>query len=242
MRLYIGTSGWAYDDWRGRFYPRELPRSRWFEFYNRHFITVELNNTFYQLPSERAVAAWRAKSSDDFLYAVKTNRFITHIKKLRNVEEQIATFLQRVQLLGEKLGPLLYQLPPGMPRNDVVLESFLELLPPRLRHVFEFRNESWFDDAVFAVLRRHEAGLCIYDMPGFTTPLVVTADFAYVRFHGSRDLYGSRYSQSEINDWAKRIAQFGQGLTSVYIYFNNDTRAFAVRNAEEMITTLGRLR
>lgn len=241
MRLYVGTSGWVYDDWRGLFYPQELSKAKWLEFYNRHFITVELNNSFYRLPSEKALATWRAKSSDDFIYAIKANRFVTHVKKLRNVEEPLATFLQRVQLLGEKLGPLLYQLPPGMARNDVVLESFLELLPSHLQHVFEFRNESWFEDAVFALLRRHGVGFCIYDMPGFTTPLVVTADFAYLRFHGSHYLYGSRYSRAEINEWAKRIAEFGEGLASVYVYFNNDARAFAVQNAKDMRATLGRV-
>jgi uncharacterized protein YecE (DUF72 family) len=238
MRLYVGTSGWVYDDWRGLFYPQGLPRSRWFEFYNRHFATVELNNTFYRLPSEKAVATWRARSSEGFLYAVKASRTITHIRKLRNAEEHVAGFLRRVQLLGNKLGPMLYQLPPAMSRNDAVLESFLELLPTHLQHVFEFRNESWFDEAVFDVLRKHGVGFCIYDMPGFTSPLVVTADFAYLRFHGSDSMYGSCYSRSEIDKWAKRIAQLGQGLRSVYVYFNNDARAFAVRNAGQLVETL----
>jgi uncharacterized protein YecE (DUF72 family) len=241
MRLYVGTSGWVYDDWRGLFYPQGLPRSRWFEFYNRHFATVELNNTFYRLPSEKAVATWRARSSEGFLYAVKASRTITHIKKLRNAETHVANLLQRVQLLDERLGPLLYQLPPAMSRDDAVLESFLQLLPAHLEHVLEFRNGSWFDDAVFALLGKHGVGLCINDMPGFTSPLAVTADFAYLRFHGSDSMYGSCYSRSEIDKWAERIAQLGQGLRSVYVYFNNDARAFAVRNARDLMGTLDRL-
>ncbi len=241
MRLYLGTSGWVYDDWRGLFYPQDLPRSRWFEFYNRHFATVELNNTFYRMPSEKAVARWCATSSEGFVYAVKANRTITHIKKLRNAEEHVASFLERVQILGKKLGPVLYQLPPGVSRNDALLESFLKLLPTHLQHVLEFRNESWFDEAVFGLLRNHGVGFCIYDMPGFTTPLAVTADFAYLRFHGSRHMYASSYSHPEIDQWATRIADLGKGLKSVYVYYNNDARAFAVYNAKELLGSFGRL-
>jgi uncharacterized protein YecE (DUF72 family) len=141
-------------------------------------------------------------------------------------------------ILGGKLGPLLYQLPPNMPRNDRVLEAFLQLLPPGLCHVFEFRHESWFDEEVFALLKEHNISFCVYDMPEFTTPIVATADFAYIRFHGSGELYGSCYSDAELEEWAKRIAELGQGLTSVYIYFNNDAEAFAVKNAKTLAELL----
>jgi len=234
MKLYIGTSGWVYRHWRGIFYPEGLAQAKWLEFYNQHFTTVELNNSFYHLPSEKAFAAWRERSSEGFVYAVKVSRLITHLKKLRNVEEALENFLSRAQILGEKLGPLLYQLPPNMPRNDRVLEAFLQLLPPGLCHVFEFRHESWFDEEVFALLRQHQIGFCVYDMPEFTTPIVATANFAYIRFHGSGELYGSCYSDAELEEWAKRIAELGQDLTSVYIYFNNDAEAFAVSNAKTL--------
>jgi len=234
MKLYIGTSGWVYRHWRGIFYPEGLAQAKWLEFYNQHFTTVELNNSFYHLPSEKASAAWRERSSEGFVYAVKVSRLITHLKKLRNVEGALENFLSRAQILREKLGPLLYQLPPNMPRNDRVLEAFLQLLPPGLCHVFEFRNESWFDEGVFALLRQHQIGFCVYDMPEFTTPIVATADFAYIRFHGSSELYGSCYSDAELEGWAKRITELGQDLTSVYIYFNNDAEAFAVGNAKTL--------
>ena len=242
MKLYIGTSGWVYRHWRGIFYPEGLAQAKWLEFYNQYFTTVELNNSFYHLPSEKAFAAWRERSSEGFVYAVKVSRLITHLKKLRNVEGALENFLSRAQILREKLGPLLYQLPPNMPRNDRVLEAFLQLLPPGLCHVFEFRNESWFDEGVFALLRQHQIGFCVYDMPEFTTPIVATADFAYIRFHGSSELYGSCYSDAELEGWAKRIAELGQDLTSVYIYFNNDAEAFAVSNAKtlaELLTPIG---
>jgi len=148
------------------------------------------------------------------------------------VEEPLGNFLSRADFLQGKLGPLLYQLPPNMKRNDETLEAFLAILPHQYCHVFEFRHESWIDDSVFSLLRRHNVGLCVFDMPDFTCPLVVTADFAYIRFHGSAGLYSSCYSDAELSDWAKRIAEVGQSLKAVYIYFNNDAEAYAVKNAE----------
>lgn len=240
MSLYIGTSGWAYKHWRGAFYPQGLAQAKWLEFYSQHFATVEINNSFYQLPSEKAFVGWWERTSPGFVYAVKVSRLITHFKKLRNVEAALETFLSRARMLGEKLGPLLYQLPPSMPRNEALLGSFLRLLPTDLSHVFEFRHESWFDEGVFALLRKHNIGFCIYDMPRLTTPVVATADFAYIRFHGSSAMYESCYSDAELEEWARRIGQLGQGLSSVYVYFNNDTEAFAVSNAKTLAGQLGR--
>jgi uncharacterized protein YecE (DUF72 family) len=234
MRLQVGTSGWMYDHWRGEFYPAELPKSKWLSYYVQHFSTVELNSSFYHLPSEKAFGTWRDKAPDGFVYAVKVSRYITHLKKLRDVEEPLETFVSRARLLGDKLGPLLYQLPPGLKRNVAVLEDFLKLLPGDLQHVFEFRNESWFDDEVYALLRKYRAGFCVYDLPGTTTPLVATADFAYVRFHGSVGLYDSCYTDDELRSWAKKIARLGKGLSVVYVYFNNDSHAFAIRNARDL--------
>jgi len=234
MKLYVGTSGWVYKHWRGRFYPQELAQAKWLEFYNQHFSTVELNNSFYRLPSEKAFTAWWERSSPGFVYAVKVSRFITHLKKLRNVEEAVANFFSRSRILEEKLGPLLYQLPPNMPCNYKVLEDFLHLLPSELCHVFEFRNESWFDEKIFTLLREHNIGFCVYDMPGFTTPIVATADFAYIRFHGSADLYGSCYTNAELDSWVNRISELSEGLKAVYIYFNNDAEAFAIENARKL--------
>lgn len=162
------------------------------------------------------------------------SRFITHIKRLRNVEEPLRNFLSRADFLQDKLGPLLYQLPPNMKRNDEALEAFLSILPSRYHHVFEFRHESWLDDRVFGILKRHNVSLCVFDMPDFNCPMVATADFAYVRFHGSTGLYSSYYNEDELSDWARRIVELGQKLKSVYIYFNNDDEAHAVRNAQAL--------
>jgi uncharacterized protein YecE (DUF72 family) len=234
---YIGTSGWHYDDWKGLFYPKDLPKSRWLEFYAKHFRTLELNNSFYRLPSEKAFANWREGSPEGFTFAVKVSRFITHIKRLKNVVEPLQNFLERADLLEDKLGPLLYQLPPNMKRSDDRLESFLSILPRRYRHVFEFRHKSWFHDTVFNILRRYNAGFCIFDMPDLTSTVIATADFAYVRFHGSAGLYSSSYSDKELENWTRRIADLGQNLKAVYIYFNNDIAGYAIDNA----TTLMRL-
>lgn len=230
-QYYIGTSGWHYDDWRHRFYPEKLPRAKWLQFYAGHFNTVELNNSFYRLPSEAAFTNWRDSSPANFSFAVKVSRFITHIKRLKEADAPLRTFVSRAEILGEKLGPLLYQLPPSMHRSDEVLESFLSLLPRGLKHVFEFRHQSWLDDEVFEILGRYNAGLCLFDMPSFSSPLVATTDFTYIRFHGGSELYASCYSDDELASWAQRLAGLAAKLKTVYIYFNNDTEAFAVRNA-----------
>jgi uncharacterized protein YecE (DUF72 family) len=231
LRYYIGTSGWHYDHWRRRFYPEKLAKTKWLEFYATHFTTVELNNSFYRLPSEAAFVSWRDSSPANFAFAIKVSRFITHIKRLKNTQEAVETFMSRARILGEKLGPLLYQLPPNMHRDDDRLESFLSTLPQGMEHVVEFRHQSWLDDEVFEILHKYNIGLCVFDMPFLSCPLVATADFAYIRFHGSTGLYSSCYSDEELADWAKRLTNLATNLKAVYVYFNNDAETFAVRNA-----------
>jgi uncharacterized protein YecE (DUF72 family) len=231
VKYFVGCSGWHYEHWRGLYYPQELPKPKWLSFYARQFSTVELNNSFYHLPSEKAFTTWRESTPDNFVFAVKISRFITHIKRLKNLGSAVESFLSRADLLKEKLGPLLYQLPPSMKRNDELLHNFLPTLPRKYQHVIEFRHESWIDERVFDILRRHNVGLCVFDMPGFSCPLVATGDFAYVRFHGSEGLYSSSYSDEELARWAQRIARLGSNIRVSYIYFNNDAEAFAVKNA-----------
>jgi uncharacterized protein YecE (DUF72 family) len=230
-QYYIGTSGWHYDDWRGRFYPEKLPKEKWLEFYARHFSTLELNNPFYHLPSEKAFTNWYESSPPDFIFAVKVSRFITHIKRLKDCDEPVSNFMSRVTLLKEKLGPLLYQLPPGLHRDDERLIAFLKILPSKLTHAIEFRHPSWFKKDVYAILRKYHVGFCVFDMPKLTSPIITTADFAYVRFHGSEGLYSSRYTDKEMSDWAKKIKRLAKKLEAVYIYFNNDMSGYALENA-----------
>ena len=230
-RYNIGTSGWHYEHWRDKFYPEKLAKAKWLEFYAGHFDTVELNNSFYRLPSEDAFANWRDSSPANFTFAVKVSRFITHIKRLKDTGEAVEKFISRAAILGDKLGPLLYQLPPNMHRNDEVLESFLSTLPRGMKHVFEFRHQSWLEEGVLQILHKYKVGFCVFDMPSISCPLIATADFAYIRFHGSASLYSSCYSDEELASWAKRLANLARNLKAIYIYFNNDIEGFAVRNA-----------
>ncbi|MBN1691521.1 MAG: DUF72 domain-containing protein [Dehalococcoidia bacterium] len=230
----IGASGWHYNDWRGLFYPVGLPPSKWLEFYSNNFATVELNYSFYRQPTEKAYLKWTNNTHAGFKFAVKVNRYITHVKKLRDIKEPLARFFERASLLGDKLGPALYQLPPQFKRNDEVLEAFLQYLDKTYSHVIEFRHESWLDDGVFSLLRKYNAGLCVMDMQGLTCPVVATADFAYFRFHGPEHLYSSLYSTSEIKTWADRIKSLDSSLETVYAYFNNDVSGYALTNARQL--------
>ena len=232
VRYYIGTSGWHYDDWKGRFYPEKLPKEKWLEFYAQHFPTLELNNTFYRLPTEKALNNWHDSSPPGFIFSVKVSRYITHIKRLKDCKEEMNKFMSRTAILKEKLGPLLYQLPPGLHRNDDILADFLAILPRGYKHVIEFRHASWFEDEVYDILRQYKIGFCVFNMPKLTSPLIATTDFAYVRFHGSDSLYSSCYSDKYLSGWAKKISVLSEKLESVYIYFNNDIAGYALKNAE----------
>ncbi|MFQ5860482.1 MAG: DUF72 domain-containing protein [Dehalococcoidia bacterium] len=237
--VLIGTSGWSYAHWRGPFYPPELPQARWLEFYTQRFPTVELNNSFYRLPLSKTFQNWRTRVPQGFLFAVKASRFITHIKRLRDVAEPLETFLERARLLAEKLGPLLYQLPPGLGRDEARLSSFLALLPRDLQHVVEFRNPSWYDEGTLALLMGHNVAFCVHDMRGCATPVLATADFAYVRLHGPTGTYSGCYTKEALEEWADQVRAIGQGLKAVYIYFNNDIGGFAVANAMSLAAKLG---
>jgi len=228
---YIGTSGWVYPHWRGIFYPQKLPTKQWLKHYVTRFDTVELNNTFYRLPSEQAFSRWKEDSPEGFKYAVKASRYITHMKKLQGVEEALPRFLERSRLLGERLGPILYQLPPFWKCNLDRLRGFLCMLPGDLRHVFEFRHVSWLSEAVFTLLQQHRAGLCIVSLPDFPCLLRSTAPFVYVRLHGAEAVYGSCYSERELQWWAEQILGFLGDGKDVYAYFNNDAFGYAVQNA-----------
>jgi uncharacterized protein YecE (DUF72 family) len=236
-RYHIGTSGWHYDHWRGEFYPKDMPKSGWLRFYSGYFSSVEINNSFYHLPSEKAFINWRDSSPPGFVFSVKVSRFITHIKRLRDTGEPVDNFMARARLLEGKLGPLLYQLPKSMKRDDRLLEEFIRRLPGNAYYVFEFRHDSWFDQKIFSLLRKYKAGFCVYDMPGFSTPVVATCDIAYIRFHGSHQLYGGCYTEKELGEWAKKLKDFKAKI--VFAYFNNDSQGFAVRNALTLKNLLG---
>ncbi len=229
--IRVGCSGWNYNHWRGRFYPEKLPSKRWFDFYVKFFDTVEINNTFYHLPSVETFQAWRTQAPDEFLYAVKANRYLTHMRKLREVEEPLKRFLDRVSLLGEHLGPILYQLPPHWHLNLDRLESFLGLLPSGLPHVFEFREQDWLVEEVFSLLESRRVSLCAHDMPGLIVPRRAVGPIVYVRFHGADVKYQGRYPEPTLRSWWSWMKKQVMVGRDVFVYFNNDAEAHAVRDA-----------
>jgi uncharacterized protein YecE (DUF72 family) len=232
VQIRIGTSGWHYKHWVGRYYPHDIKPSEMLDYYLRDFDTVELNNTFYNLPKETSFETWRQSVPAKFVFAVKGSRFITHMIKLKEPERGIVNFIPRAQLLGRKLGPILWQLPPGWKVNLERLEEFLQKLPKGPRYAFELRNETWMDERVYAILRKYNAAFCIYELAGYHSPIEVTANWTYIRLHGpTLHKYQGSYSDAQMREWAKRIEKWGRTLDALYIYFDNDDSAFAVDNA-----------
>jgi len=236
----IGCSGWNYGHWRERVYPQGLPQRRWLAHYAGLFDTVEITNPFYRLPRRESVAAWVAESPAGFLFAVKASRYLTHVKRLGDLEQGVARFYERIEplLRSPKMGPVLWQLPPNFHRDDERLAGALERLPAG-RHCFEFRHETWFVPPVYELLARHGAALVIGDSPERPWQArELTAGWTFLRFHhGSRGRNGN-YSERELEEWAERIERW-RAEADVYAYFNNDWNAYAVRNARLLRAMIG---
>ncbi len=239
--IRIGTSGWHYKHWRGPFYPESCAASAMLDYYLQHFDTVEINNSFYKLPSEETFTCWRQQTPPGFCFAVKASRFITHNKKLSDPENALANFLPRAELLREKLGPILLQLPPKWNVNAARLEEFLRTLPRGRRHhyAFEFRNRTWLVDEVYRVLRRHNAAFCIFNLAGYQTPLEVTADWSYIRLHGPGGKYQGSYSTEQLRTWAQLLRRWSGKMRAIYVYFDNDQAGYAAQNARELKRLIG---
>jgi uncharacterized protein YecE (DUF72 family) len=204
------------------------------DYYAQHFCTVEINNSFYRLPPESAVETWRDTTPAGFCFAMKGSRFLTHMKKLSDPETGIERFMERADLLGKKLGPIVFQLPPKWEVNLERLEAFLEALPKRHRYAFELRNETWRTEQVYRVMRRYNAAFCIYELAGYQTDFTVTTNFTYVRLHGPDGAYAGSYDKAKLREWAERIRRWKADLRAVYIYFDNDQQGFAVKNAQSL--------
>jgi uncharacterized protein YecE (DUF72 family) len=234
-KVHIGTSGWYYKHWLGVFYPKKFPAQDMLTFYAQHFDTVEINNSFYRLPANSTFDAWRETAPEKFLFAVKGSRFITHMKKLKDPESSTAKFFRGAERLLEKLGPILFQLPPRWHLNSQRLAEFLETLPKEHKYSFEFRDSSWHIAQVYDLLRKHNCAFCIYDLSGSETPLEVTADFTYIRFHGPTEArYAGSYPTQTLTKWARRIEEWQKSLSDVYVYFNNDVGGHALENAQKL--------
>jgi uncharacterized protein YecE (DUF72 family) len=238
--VLVGTSGWQYRHWRGRFYPEALPQRTWLEHYASRFATVESNNAFYRLPEASTFADWARRTPDDFVMAVKASRFLTHVRRLREPEEPVRRLLDHAGHLGAKLGPILLQLPPTLRADPGALDRCLGCFPPALRVAVEPRHPSWFSEEVRALLTARGAALCLADSAGPLTPLWRTADWAYLRFHQGRATPRPCYGRAALASWSARLADLWGPAATVYAFFNNDPAGCAVRDARRFALATAR--
>jgi uncharacterized protein YecE (DUF72 family) len=228
VKAHVGTSGWQYRSWRGAFYPERLPQRRWLEHYATVFPVVEVNNTFYMLPAESTFDRWREQVPPGFRFVVKASRYITHIRRMRDAQESVDRFWSRAVRLGHALGPVLFQFPPNLRADPPLLSDFLEALPKAMRAAFEFREDSWRREDVYATLDRAGAAWVLADRPGARIRDVVTGGWTYVRFHQGRR-YQPAYSRDKLRRWADRLSELEAYET--WAFFNNDTLAAAPQDA-----------
>jgi uncharacterized protein YecE (DUF72 family) len=235
-QIRIGTSGWSYDHWVGPFYPDGLPTGGRLAYYARYLNSTEINNSFYHLPEPGILETWRDAVPEGFCFSVKASRYITHMKKLRDPEQGLNTFLGRIGRLEDRLGPILFQLPPRWRFNAERLERFLAALSHEFRYAFELRDRSWLNDRALELLARSNAAFCIYDLDGFLSPKEVTADFVYVRLHGPDGPYRGRYDRQALSGWAGAFTSWNASGLDVYCYFDNDEAGHAAENARALRT------
>ena len=233
MKIHIGCSGYYYNHWRGLFYPDNLPKKKWLIYYSEHFDTVEINNTFYRMPLDSAVKNWHSITPSEFKFSVKAYRYFTHLKKLiidDAFRQNLSEFMRLAGLLKEKAGPILWQFPGNFKTDPERLESLCKILPGHFRHVFEFRNETWFDNPVYEILEKYNQSLCVVSGPGGVPKIMrKTSPLIYIRFHGEGSWYRDNYSNEALQSWKKALG--GLYPEELWAYFNNDANAYAVSNA-----------
>jgi uncharacterized protein YecE (DUF72 family) len=235
----IGTSGWTYKGWKGPFYPNTVPKSNWLEYYASRFATTEINGSFYRTPSLDVVRVWRKTTPKDFVFAWKASKFITHWKRLTTKSENSIELMEsRLATLGPKIGAVLFQLPPQFSKNGERLDAFLRMLPRRYRYTFEFRHPSWYEDDILDILRRHGAALCLSDHRDAPAPWEITAPFVYLRGHGPGGHYSGSYSNKTLQNWATAITSWRRQKRDVLVYFDNDQKAAAPRDALRLASLL----
>ena len=238
-RIHIGTSGWSYEHWQGYFYPEGLAADQRLAYYDKYFHSVEINSSFYRLPSPSVLARWRDSAPDDFVFSVKASRYITHIKKLRDPRRTLKQFMTRMELLAGKLGPILFQLPPRWHINVDRLAVFLKVLPRGYRYAIEFRDPSWFNSRIYQLLAEHAVAFCIFDLNKMLSPVEVTADFVYIRLHGPNGPYQGQYDDRTLAAWADAIRRWRRERREIFCYFDNDEAAYAVQDALRLQQILG---
>jgi uncharacterized protein YecE (DUF72 family) len=229
--IWIGTSGWQYRDWRGPFYPSDLPQRAWLSSYAERFPTVELNNSFYRLPTADAFERWRGATPDGFVFAVKASRFLTHLRRLRDPADPVQLLWSRMERLRDKLGPVLFQLPPRFPADAERLGGLLSILPPEAKAAIEFRDPRWYRPEIYRVLERWNAALVWPDRPDSRAELPLTADWAYIRFHQGRRT-SAGYEVRKLRRWAERIRDLP--TRECWVFFNNDPGGAAPHDAAKL--------
>lgn len=240
-QVHIGTSGWDYAAWKGKFYPDTVPSGQLLPEYAKSFATVEINRSFYRLPTHRALVTWREQTPDDFIFACKASRYLTHRKKLKDPDEPVNRLMRTLEPLENKLGPILFQLPPNWRVNPERLEVLLQRLPAGHRYTFELRDQSWLREDIYELLEQHNAALCFYDFKGFRSPEIVTADFVYVRLHGPNEQpYWGAYDGRSLSAYARKMKRWTQAGKDVYCYFDNDWEACAPNDAKRLLDKLDR--
>ncbi len=240
-RVRIGTSGWHYASWRGPFFPNELRAKDHLRFYAEHFSTTELNGVFYRTPTEAAVRGWRDGTPEDFLFAWKASKFITHWKRLSEKSSNSIELMEsRLKILGRKAGPVLFQLPPRMMADRERIAAFLKMLPKRRRYAFEFRHKSWYEAPIFDVLRDRNIALCLSDHHDAPAPWEVTASHVYIRGHGPGGRYRDHYSDRTLRDWARFIARCRRQGREIFCYFDNDQKSAAPADALRLMGMVGK--
>lgn len=231
MQVFVGTSGYAYKEWKGSFYPDKLPAAGMLRFYAEHFRTVEINNTFYRMPAASVLKGWAEDVPEGFIFVLKAPRLITHIKRLQDAEDAVSYLLQTASVLGKRLGPVLFQLPPFQRKELPRLDGFLQQVSKGFRAAFEFRHDSWFDEEVYSILRSHNAALCVADADDkLTVPFVSTADWGYLR------LRREAYDDQTLRDWANRITQ--QKWNNAFVFFKHEEAGTGPKLAARLISLL----
>jgi uncharacterized protein YecE (DUF72 family) len=234
-KIHIGTSGWNYKHWRGAFYPDDIKADNWLEYYADRLNEVEINNSFYQLPTKKTFSQWRKIVPDGFSFSVKASRYITHMKKLKDPRDSVERLFEKIIYLEDKLGPILFQLPPRWKSNPDRLNKFLHSLPSQYKYTLQFRDQSWWNDDIYNILRKHNCAFCIYDLAGTQSPREVTSDdLIYIRLHGPEGAYQGKYSIQQLAAWAGAISSWSDQGQDVFVFFDNDQNGYAPKNALEL--------
>jgi len=237
-KYFLGCSGFYYNHWKGIFYPEDLSKNKWLEFYMEHFNTVEINSTFYRFPKDKTVKNWASKAKSNFKYSLKVNKMITHNKKFIDTKDLVEQFYSLASLLNDKLGCILFQLPPSIHKDINKLNEIISQLNPSYKNVIEFRHKSWWDPEVYKILEKNNITFCSTSSPKLPEDLIITSNIVYIRFHGKSRWFRHNYTDDELKIWVDEIKKISSEIKEIYIYFNNDFEGYAINNCKNLFKLL----